>query len=365
LSRTNRDPGSPIGVDKYCLSHGASGSLVATSAAISNQALALAKFPQFSEYAIVFKALSFMMAAIALWIAPLSVSAEPHYSPDTVVASRGGVSVTMLDVDAALLGVPPRMRANVMNSPKRIDELVDRLLTTRQLAAEGKASKLDDNEIFRQAVKLQEERLLSEQDLSNLRETMDLGDVEELAKERYQVNPGAYAVAGATSARHILIQTKDRSDEEARKLAKEVHDKAIAGEDFVALVKQYSEDPSKSGNDGLVPGADTDAMDPSFAEAVKKLEKPGDISPVVKSQFGYHIIQLVQRTPSQERSFAQVKDKIVKEIDSSMRDVRVKEHIDQLKSMPIDATPEVVASLRTRYLPKGASDEPEIPQDKK
>jgi parvulin-like peptidyl-prolyl isomerase len=313
----------------------------------------------------VFKALPFLTVAVALWIAPFSVSAEPRYSPETVVASRGGVSVTMLDVDAALLGVPQRMRANVMNNPKRIDELVDRLLTTRQLAAEGKASRLDDNAIFRQAVKLQEERLLSEQDLVNLRETMDIGDVEQLARERYQVNPGAYAIPGATSARHILIQAKDRSDEDARKLAKEVHDKAVAGEDFIALVKQYSEDPSKGGNDGLVPGADTDAMDPAFAEAVKKLVKPGEISPVVKSQFGYHIIQLAQRTESQARSFAQVKDKIVKEIDSSLRDVRVKEHIDQLKSMQIDAVPDVVASLRTRYLPQGATDEPEIPQEKK
>jgi parvulin-like peptidyl-prolyl isomerase len=313
----------------------------------------------------VFKALPFLIATMALWIAPLSVDAETRYPPDTVVASRGGASVTMLDVDAAMLGIPKHMRANVMNSPKRIDELVDRLLTTRQLAMEGKDSKLDDNAVFRQAVKLQEERLLSEQDIANLRETMDIGDVEELAKERYQVNPNAYAIAGATSARHILIQVKNRSDEDARKLAKEVHDKAIAGEDFIALVKQYSDDPSKASNDGLVPGADTDAMDPSFADAVKKLAKPGDISPVVKSQFGYHIIQLVQRTPGKARTFAQVKDRIIKEIDSSMRDVRVKEHIDQLKSMAIDAKPEVVTSLRTRYLPVGASDEPEIPQDKK
>jgi parvulin-like peptidyl-prolyl isomerase len=313
----------------------------------------------------VFKAFSFLTAAMALWIVSLSASAEPHYSPDTVVASRGGASVTMLDVDAALLGVPSRMRANVMNSPKRIDELVDRLLTTRQLAIEGKASNLDDNAIFRQAVKLQEERLLSEQDLVNLRETMDIGDVEQLANERYQVNPDAYAIAGTTSARHILIQTKDRSEEDARKLAKEVHDKALAGEDFVSLVKQYSEDPTKASNDGLVPGADTDAMDPAFADAVKNLVKPGEISSVVKSQFGFHIIQLVQRTQAQPRSFAQVKDRIVKEIDNSLRDARSKEHIDQLKSMPIDADPAVVASLRTRYLPKGATDEPEIPQDKK
>lgn len=304
-----------------------------------------------------------LAATMALSLASLSAVAEPHYPPETVVAKRGDAVITMLDVDAALLSVPERMRANVMNNPKRIDELVDRLLASRQLANEARAAHLDGSAVFKQAVKLQEDRLLSEQALIDLRAKMDIGNVEELARERYQVNPNAYALPGATSARHILIKTDNRSDNEAMKLAEEVHAKAVAGEDFVALVKQYSEDPSKAANDGLVPGADTDAMDPSFAEAVKRIAKPGDISPVIKSQFGYHVILLVQRTDSKPRSFDEVKDKIVSEMDTSMRDVRVKDHVDQLKSMAIEATPEIVASLRTRYLPKGASPEPAVPVD--
>lgn len=304
---------------------------------------------------------SLLAATMALSLASLSAVAEPHYPPETVVAKRGDAVITMLDVDAALLSVPVRMRANVMNNPKRIDELVDRLLASRQLANEARAAHLDGSAVFKQAVKLQEDRLLSEQALIDLRAKMDIGNVEELARERYQVNPNAYALPGATSARHILIKTDNRSDNEAMKLAEEVHAKAVAGEDFVALVKQYSEDPSKAANDGLVPGADTDAMDPSFAEAVKRIAKPGDISPVIKSQFGYHVILLVQRTDSKPRSFDEVKDKIVSEMDTSMRDVRVKDHVDQLKSMTIEATPEIVASLRTRYLPKGASPEPAVP----
>lgn len=298
---------------------------------------------------------------MALSFASLSADAEPRYSAETVVAKRGDASITMLDVDAAMQSVPARLRANLMNNPKRIDELLDRLLSSRQLANEARASQIDDTAVFKQAVKLQEERLLSEQALIDFREKMDIGNVGELARERYQVNPGAYALAGDTSVRHILITTKDRDETEALKLAEEIHSRAVEGEDFVKLVKQYSEDPSKDSNDGLIPGADTDAMDPSFAEAVKRIAKPGDISPVVKSQFGYHVILLVQRTESKPRSFDEVKDKIVREMDASMRDVRVKEHVDQLKSMAIEAEPDVVASLRTRYLPKGASAEPVAP----
>ena len=154
------------------------------------------------------------------------------------------------------------------------------------------------------------------------------------------------------------------SEAEAKALADSVHAKVLAGEDFIALVKQYSDDPSKETNEGLIPGADSDSMDPAFAEAVKQLGKSGDISPVVKSRFGYHIIRLEERVPPTPRSFEQVKDKIVSELETSMRDARVKEHVDQLKGMEIKATPDVVASLRTRYLPKGAQAETEIPEKK-
>ena len=310
------------------------------------------------------KALRLLLPAIPLLLLAALASAQTKYPQNTVVAERGGAVVTMLDVDAAMLSVPPRMRANVMNNPKRIEELIDRLLINRQIAMEAHAAGIDGSAEFKQALKQQEERLLTDLHLTNMRTTLDLGDVETLAHERYLVNPDAYALPGATSARHILIATKNRTEQEAKALADSVNAKVVAGEDFVALVKQYSDDPSKATNEGLIPNADSDSMDPAFSGAVKQLEKPGDLSPVVKSRFGYHIIKLEQRIPPSPRSYDQVKDKIISELETSMRDARVKEHVDQLKGKELTATPEVVASLRSRFLPEGTVAEPEIPQKK-
>ncbi|TAH40681.1 MAG: hypothetical protein E6Q43_06235 [Dokdonella sp.] len=283
--------------------------------------------------------------------------AAERYPTDTVVAKRGDAVVTMLDLDAALLRVPERIRANVMNSPKRIEELIDRLLTNRQLANEGRAEKLNQGEAFNRAVQQETENLLSELRLIEMRSNLDVGKVDELARERYDVNPEAYAIQGTTSARHILIDTKSRSEEEARKLADELYARIAAGEDFDALVMKYSDDPSKTSNKGVIFAADSDSMDPAFADAVKKLANAGDISPVVKSSFGFHIIKLEQRTAAKPRSFDEVKQQIVAEIEKTMREAKVKEHLDELKAMPLEATPEVVASLRTRYLPEGAQQE--------
>lgn len=294
--------------------------------------------------------------AILVMAVTIRANAETVYPVDTVVATRGGVSVTMGDIDATLMG--SNQRANIMNSPKRIEELIERLLINRQIAAEGRAQKLDESAEFKRAVELQSDRLLADQALNRMRENMDIGNVEALAKERYNVNPGAYAQAGNTTVRHILIRNDHRSDGEALQVAAKARERAVAGEDFLALVSEYSEEQSKDTNGGLVSNAESDGVDPAFVDAVKKLGKKGDISPVVKSAFGYHVILLIDRIQPVPRSFEQAKASIIKQIEGTMRDARLKEHVDQLKSEELVADPAVVASLRTRYLPANTSPAP-------
>lgn len=299
------------------------------------------------KYAVPFFGLGLLMFGFAH-----SATADTTYPPETAVATRGGATVTMLDLDATLMGALSSQRANIMNSPKRIEELIGRLLINKQIANEARAKHFDSSPEFKQAVELQAERLLTEQYLKSLREELDIGNVEALAQEQYKINPQAYVLPGATSVRHILILGDNRSEEEASALAETVRAKAVAGANFVDLVNEYSEDPSKKKNEGLIEDAESDSIDADFAKAVHAMQKAGDISPVVKTQFGYHVILFVNRVPPAQRTFEQARESIVKQLDSSLRDKRVKEHVDQLKGMEIEADPDVVASLRTRYLPK-------------
>lgn len=293
-----------------------------------------------------------------------SIAAETRYPPETLVASRGGASVIMQDVDAALIGLPEAERANFMNSPKRIEELIDRLLINRQLANEARAAKLDQNPLFKLALEQQSDKILTDQLAMKLRADIPLGDVQLLAKERYDVNPDAYTTPARAAVQHILIDTKTHSDAEARTLAESIRQKAIAGGNFSELVTEFSDDGSKRSNDGRIPDGEAEGLVPEFVAAVRQLKTKGEISPVVKTSFGYHIIMLEERYPARPQTYDQVKDRIVTDLASRMRDSRVKEHVDQLKSMELEATPEVVASLRTRYLPLDASDKPADPSSK-
>lgn len=280
-----------------------------------------------------------------------AASAQDKLGDDTVVASRGGATITLLDVDAALLRIPPRQRGDAMNSPKRIEDLLNQLLLTRQLANEGLKQGLDRDPIVKHAIANSAENVIGAQTVIKYRESLDPGDVDKLARERYESNPAAYSLPARVTVRHILIDNTKRSDLEAKTLADKVLARA-AKDDFEALVMEYSDDPSKGANKGLVDDADSNKMDPVFAEASGRLRKTAELSPVVKSQFGYHIIRLESRTEIKQRSYDEVRVALVEELRNNLTEQRVKEFIDQKRSEALDANPDAVASLRTRYLPK-------------
>ncbi len=103
-------------------------------------------------------------------------------------------------------------------------------------------------------------------------------------------------------ARHILVE-----DEET---ANEVRDKILAGEDFSALAAEYSTDPSAASNYGDLGWFTTGQMVAPFEEAAFALENIGDVSEIVPTDFGFHVIQLLGREsrPMSEDAYQSLKD---------------------------------------------------------
>ncbi|MBX9924764.1 MAG: peptidyl-prolyl cis-trans isomerase, partial [Hyphomicrobiaceae bacterium] len=92
--------------------------------------------------------------------------------------------------------------------------------------------------------------------------------------------------------------------------AKEIADKLGKGGDFAALAKENSKDPGSKDDGGMLGFFGRGQMVPAFEEAVFKLKK-GEVSPPVKSQFGFHIIKLEDRREKKLPSFDEVKDRIL------------------------------------------------------
>ncbi|HKJ64499.1 MAG TPA: SurA N-terminal domain-containing protein [Desulfopila sp.] len=130
----------------------------------------------------------------------------------------------------------------------------------------------------------------------------------------YWDNIGDFTSQERRKARHILFAVDENSAEEVhaekRQKAQEIMEMARQGSDFAELARQYSEGPSKA-QGGELGFFSRGQMVAPFEEAAFRLEQ-GEISDVVKTDFGYHIIKIEEIIPKSTRSLEEVSE-IIKE----------------------------------------------------
>ena len=135
-------------------------------------------------------------------------------------------------------------------------------------------------------------------------------------KEFYEANKARYSRPEQVRARHILLKTDGTNDAEVKAKADDLVKQLREGGDFAALAKQYSDDPGSKENGGDLGLFERGRMVPEFEQAAftQPLNQIGD---PVKTQFGYHIIQVQDKQASYEMDFALVKDQIVRQLATS------------------------------------------------
>ena len=119
--------------------------------------------------------------------------------------------------------------------------------------------------------------------------------------------------------RHILITVPKgadaKADADAKAKAQDVLKQVQSGGKFAELAKKYSDDPGSKDQGGELPMMPTSGLDPTYAHAAMALN-PGQTSGLVRSQFGYHIIQTVAKQPAHTKTLAEVHDSIVAALES-------------------------------------------------
>lgn len=132
-------------------------------------------------------------------------------------------------------------------------------------------------------------------------------------RRRYDANRDSYRQDEQVKVRHILFMTRDAAKDVEQK-AKARADSLLAairkdGGDFAELAKRFSQEPGAPTSGGDLGWFGRGAMVREFETAAFAL-KPGEISPVVKTQFGYHILKLEDRRAAGLRPFDEVRAEI-------------------------------------------------------
>jgi peptidyl-prolyl cis-trans isomerase SurA len=139
-----------------------------------------------------------------------------------------------------------------------------------------------------------------------------------------------------TLSRHILVQPSEiRTENQAELLIRDIHRRLLEGEDFKQLARQYSEDPGSKMDGGNLGWANPGEYDPAFEKTLNATEI-GEISKPVKSSFGWHIVEVLDRRNedvSQEeqknRAYQIIYErKFEQELESTLIELRAEAYVD-------------------------------------
>lgn len=163
---------------------------------------------------------------------------------------------------------------------------------------------------------------------------------EQDAQAYYQEHQGQYQTPAKRLAAHILINNGN-DPQAAQAKADKLHKELVQGADFATLAKANSDDKFSAENGGKLDWFEKGVMDPAFDNALFAIAAKGDISPVIKTDFGYHIIKLLNIQPAVKAPFADVKAKII----SQLKQKQALDEFYQLQQKLADVSYEVPDTL--------------------
>ena len=169
-------------------------------------------------------------------------------------------------------------------------------------------------------------------DLSQLRQNAQISDDE--LKAQYQQNIQQYQVSNRVHAEHILLMTVGKTDaevEEIRQKAEDVLKQAKKVGNFEELAKKYSEDPGSKDKGGDLGWITQGQTVPEFEKTAFSLDK-GKISDLVKTQYGFHIIKVLDKETAHTKPFDEVKDSIKVPLLLAKADKLASDEADQLSA---------------------------------
>jgi peptidyl-prolyl cis-trans isomerase D len=132
-------------------------------------------------------------------------------------------------------------------------------------------------------------------------------------EREYNNNSEQYSTPEQVRASHILLKTEGKDDAAVKAKAEELLKQAKSGADFGELAKKNSEDEASAKNGGDLDYFGKGRMVPEFDAAVFAMQ-PGQISDLVKTQYGYHIIKLVDKKAATTRPLAEVRQQLTDQL---------------------------------------------------
>ena len=306
-----------------------------------------------------------IMALALASVVSLSVAGEKNLSQNKAAVVNGSV-ITEADLKREMAGAQRRLSSmgRHLDDSQLLEikkEAIERLIERELLYQESqkKGIKLDETAVNEQ-LEILKKRFPSKAEFKNALSKMNMSEarvkseftrgmaiqkfinnglVQKITvsdreiKTYYDSNPDFFEQSEQVRAHHILVKVDPKGDAsqkaESHKKIEKIQQKLHKGEDFTALAKEFSQCPS-SAKGGDLGYFNRGQMVKPFEDAAFAL-KPGEVSDIVETKFGYHLIKVVDKKPKSTIAYEDVKDKLGQYLKQEKVKKEVSLYVEKLK----------------------------------
>jgi peptidyl-prolyl cis-trans isomerase C len=257
-------------------------------------------------------------AVLIGWAAP---AAAEDNSPAIAESPRG--RITLAEYEAEMAKLAPPARAQFAANRTRLVQLLNSLYLNRTVANDARAAGLDRDPVVAHQIALLIDKTLAQIWIAKVEEKAaaafdaDPGKYVARAREIYLSDMEKYKTPEKVRVFHVLVKVGPEGDAAARKRAEALRAKIAAGTPIADVARDESDDPTAKGTGGDLGFFTAKDFDPEFTAAAFALTRRGELAPVTKTKFGYHVIEFQERKPAVQRSFDEVKQEILADVRRS------------------------------------------------
>jgi peptidyl-prolyl cis-trans isomerase C len=248
-----------------------------------------------------------------------------------VLAKVGAKEVTKSDIQAYAGLYPEQQQALIKADPRMEEVLLRNLVSIMVVSDVAKRKGLEKNPAIKKQIEIMKNEYLARMYVQ--KEVIGKINLTDKDYEAYyNTHKKEFENPEMVRARHILVAVKPNATEDEKKAAKkkadELLDKAKKGEDFAKLASENSDDPGSKAKGGDLGFFTTGSMVGKFEQAAFGL-KPGEMSDVVETEFGYHIIKCEERKAAEQQPYEAVKEQVKAKASQAIQQERLNAFLEK------------------------------------
>lgn len=228
-------------------------------------------------------------------------------------------------------------RQQILGNQEQLRRVIDGFYLSMAAAADARKNGLDTQPGVQARIDKAVTDILAQAQVEFLiNKELENADFTEAAAEYYKANGEKYQTPEIIEASHILIKPGETRDREAAlKLIGEIREKVLADPSiFEEMARTHSDDQGSGAKGGSLGAFQRKRMVKPFTNAAFNLKEKGELSDVVETQFGFHLIRLDKPYVPGIKPFEEVKEQIVKKLSGDIKKLIREEYLISLRDAP-------------------------------